>query len=53
MAGASLFNQAGAVDITDAVFERGWIPRIGGPTYPRLTIKREQRNGIELNCFRF
>ena len=48
MAGVSLFNRAGAVDITDAVFERGWIPRIGGPTYPRLTIKREQRNGIEL-----
>jgi len=45
--GLSMFNRAGNVDIPDAVFERGWTPRIGGSSYPRLTINREQRNGIE------
>lgn len=46
--GISLFNRAGEVDIPDSIFGHGWIPRIGELSYPRITVKRIQKNGMEL-----
>ena len=46
--GVPLINRAGRVDITDAIFGHGWIPRIGELSYPRITVKRVQKNGMEL-----
>lgn len=46
--GKSLFNRAGEEDIPDSIFRHGWIPRIGELSYPRITVKRIQKNGMEL-----
>ena len=48
--GVPLINRAGRVDITDSIFGHGWIPRIGELSYPRITVKRVQKNGMEWNC---